>query len=301
MFMIIVKNSPGVSYKMDTRIARRQLLGTFSGSSLTRRKNKKRRRKKVERRKRQMNRLSSRSRTKIRLKIFALSSILPKLTFVTLTFVNKVEDRIAVEILKRFLENAKRRKPELQYLWVAEKQIRNKCFPNNIHFHLITNVRWEIKKWWKYWIDLQAKFGIVPREGQRAGGSAFDVKTIKSSNKKAIGNYIAGYLSKSNETFDCRVWHCSRKISRLFTGFYTGNEFIESVERLEKANLLGGKIERHNLKKDRRRRLVTEKMPPSNEEKLVVCQILLIPINQTTERLYEKIHQRNRKMWFSSE
>src|SRR5204862_2011714 len=114
--------------------------------------------------------------------------------------------------------------------------------PNNIHFHLITNVNWDINRWWKYWVELQAKFGIIPRENHQAGSSALDVKKINSNNKKGIGNYIAGYLSKSSATFDCRVWHCSRKVSRLFTGFYSGIEFIQLLERLEKTNLLGGKI-----------------------------------------------------------
>src|SRR5437764_796890 len=144
--MIIVKNSPGISFSMDTKIARRELLGTFCGSSRTRRKSRKKKVKKIDAQNKNIkkeNRLSSRSKMKIRLKIFALSGILPKLTFVTLTFVNKVEDRIATEMLKCFLENAKRRIPNLEYIWVAEKQTKNKFFPNNIHFHIITNVRWE--------------------------------------------------------------------------------------------------------------------------------------------------------------
>jgi len=278
--MIIVKNSPGISYSMDTKIASRDLLGTFCGSSMTRRKNKKQDPNKTgneNKKARKENILSPRSKTKIRFKIFALAGILPRLTFVTLTFVNKVEDRKAIEILKCFLENAKKRKPDLEYLWVAEKQTKNKVFPNNIHFHIITNVHWDIKRWWNYWVELQASFGIVPRESHQAGASAFDVKAIKSSNKKAIGNYVAGYLSKSLETFDCRPWHCSRKISRLFTGFYTGIEFIQQFERLEKANLLGGKI----------------KCIPKE-----FCNILLIPFNQTTEKFYEKIHVKNRELWF---
>lgn len=278
--MIIVKNSPGISFSMDTRIARRELLGTFSGSARTRRKNRKKKVKKIGIQNKDVkkeNRLSSRSKMKIRLKIYALAGILPKLTFVTLTFVNKVEDRKAVEILKCFLENAMKRYPNLAYLWVGEKQTKNKSFPNNIHFHLITNIRWDIKRWWRYWIELQEKFGVVPREGQRAGSSAFDVKTIKSSNKKAIGNYIAGYLSKSSDTFDCRVWHCSRKVSQLYTGFYSGIEFIDELRRLEQRGLLGGNIRAKSKE---------------------FCTILLIPINPTTERFYEKIHVKNRELWF---
>src|SRR5206468_12662189 len=133
-----------------------------------------------------------------------------------------------------FLENARKRQPDLEYLWVAEKQTKNKIFKNNIHFHLITNVFWDIKRYATYWIELQARYGIIPRENTQAGSSAFDVKRINSNNKKGIGNYIAGYLGKSNETMNCRVWHCTRKISRLYTGFYSGIEFINSLERRSK-------------------------------------------------------------------
>jgi hypothetical protein len=161
---------------------------------------------------------------------------------------------------------------------VAEKQTKNKLFPNNIHFHLVTNVRWDIKRYWKYWVELQAKYGIMPRENTQAASSAFDVRRINSSNKKGIGNYIAGYLGKSTQTLNCRMWHCSRKISRLYTGFYSGVDFLENLQRMEEANLLGGKIKR--LKHD-------------------FCSILLIPFNATTERLYEKVHVENRAMWFS--
>lgn len=143
------------------------------------------------------NVLSSRSKGKIRAKILALSGISKKLTFVTLTFVNKVDDRRGVEILKAFLENARKRNPDFEYLWVAEKQTKNKVFKNNIHFHLVTNVFWDIKRYSKYWVELQAKYGILPRENKQAGSSSFDVKRINSNNKKGIGNYIAGYLGKS--------------------------------------------------------------------------------------------------------
>jgi hypothetical protein len=281
MAMIIVKNSPGVSYAMSSKTANRELLGTYSGSSLSRKKIVKTQQTKAALKNKELkkeNVLSPRSKAKIRLKIYALSGVLFELTFVTLTFVNEVEDRKAIEVLKCFLENAKKRNRSFEYIWVAEKQTRNKLFPNNIHFHLVTNIYWDIKRWWQYWIDVQAKFGIVPRENQKAGSSAFDVKKINSNNKKAIGNYIAGYLSKSQETFDCRVWHCSRRISSLYTGFYSGIEFIQHLEALDKAQSLGGSI----------------KIIPKE-----FCNIILVPINSITEKLYEKIHIKNRVLWFS--
>jgi hypothetical protein len=280
--MIVVKNNFGVSYAMNSKLASPSLLGTFSGSSIERtKKSKKGNIKKTVKEnelERKQNVLSPRSKMKIRLKILAMSGVLQKLTFVTLTFVNQVDDRKAIEVLKCFLENAKKRNPKFEYIWVAEKQSKNKLFPNNIHFHIITNVFWDINRWWRYWISIQAKFGIVPRDNVKAGSSAFDVKKINSNNKKAIGNYIAGYLSKSTETFDCRVWHCSRGVSKLYTGFYSGIGFIEQLQRLEQENLLDGKM-----------KIIAKEF----------CNILLIPFNATTEKLYERVHIKNREIWFS--
>ena len=66
-----------------------------------------------------------------------------KLSFVTLTFVNQVEDSKAIKVLKSFLDNATKRFKDFQYLWVAEKQTNNETFKNNIHFHLITKIYYQ--------------------------------------------------------------------------------------------------------------------------------------------------------------
>lgn len=245
--MNIVKNSFGVSYSLHPKLASLELLDTYGGSSLNRKpsskKNRKERAKEViEERKKRENRLSPRSKMKIRAKIHALTGVLSHIVFVTLTFQNKVEGRLGVEALKCFLNNVRKRKPEFEYIWVAEKQTKNKRFVNNLHFHLITNVYWDIKRWWAYWVEVQEKFGIYRPDGTSKASSAFDVRKVAVNDTKKIGGYIAGYLSKSEDTFDCPVWNCSKRISRLYTAFYSGVGFINQLKRLEEANLLGGKI-----------------------------------------------------------
>jgi len=283
--MNLVKNSYGVSYAFNAKKDGYALLGTFGGSSLNRKtakplkskENRKERAQEVkEERKKQENRLSPRSRMKIRAKIHSLTGVLPHLVFVTLTFQAKVEDRQGVKVLKTFLNNVRKRRPDAEYLWVAEKQGKNKKFEDNLHFHLITNVYWDIKRWWTYWIEVQEKFGILREEGTSAASSAFDVKKIKSSETKKIGGYIAGYLSKSDDTFDCRVWHCSKGVSRLYTAFYSGTGFLDNLRRLEAEDMLGGKIT--SVSKE-------------------YCSILFYPLNRITSRFYEKMHAENRKLW----
>ncbi len=279
----LVKNSFGVSYVIGQKESFLERIGTYAGSSLNRKKqlkskdNRRQRENEVkEERKKRENKLSPRSKSKIRTKIHALTGVISHLVFVTLTFSNKVEDQVAIKCLKKFLNNVRKRKPEFEYIWVAEKQTKNKAFENNIHFHLITNVYWDIKKWWNYWIEVQESFGIVQREGTKKASSAFDVRKIKASDTKKIGSYVAGYLNKSEDSFDCPVWNCSKRISRLYTAFYSGTGFIDQLKRLEAANLLGGNI----------KTIVKE-----------WCHILLIPFNKTTQRFYQRIHDTNKALW----
>lgn len=283
--MNVVKNSFGVSYALHPKIVGLDLLGTYGGSSLNRKKakpltSKKYRKERAEEvkeeRKKRENCLSPRSRMKIRVKIHALTGVVDHVVFVTLTFQNKVEDRQGVAVLKTFLNNVRKRKPDAEYLWVAEKQSKNKKFKDNLHFHLVTNVYWDIKRWWQYWVEVQEKHGITREEGVNMATSAFNVKKVKASETRKIGGYIAGYLSKSLDTFDCPVWNCSKRISRLYTAFYSGPAFLDHLRRLEAENLLDGKI-----------------TTVSKE----FCSILFYPINRVTSRFYEKLHAENRKLW----
>jgi hypothetical protein len=278
--MNVVKNTFGVSYSLNPKIVSYDLVGTFAGSSLNRKPAPKKKQIKVKTETddnlKRENRLSSRSKMKIRCKIHALTGVLSHLVFVTLTFQNKVEDRIGIEVLKCFLNNVRKRKPDAEYIWVAEKQSKNPKFKNNLHFHLVTNVYWDIKRWWKYWVDVQEKFGIYRENGVQMAGSAFDVRKVSVNDSKKIGGYIAGYLSKSEDSFDCQVWNCSKRISRLYTAFYSGKSFLDQLKRLEDANELGGKLV--TIQKE-------------------FCNILFIPLNKRTKRFYDRIHEKNNIVW----
>ncbi len=122
--------------------------------------------------------MSRRSKQKIRKKITCFSRTQKRLSFVTLTFLNKISDEIAVNILRKFIDNVKKRSEDFQYIWVVERQTKNDEFKGNPHFHMITNKYWKIEKWWNYWLTLQQKNGVTPREKGFKPSSAFDVKRI---------------------------------------------------------------------------------------------------------------------------
>ncbi|MDP4086622.1 MAG: hypothetical protein Q8934_18775 [Bacillota bacterium] len=224
--------------------------------------------------------MSPRTKAKIRKKVIAFGRQSKKLSFVTLTFSNKVTDRQAIKALGAFLDNVSKRSRDFQYLWVAEKQTKNEMFKDNIHFHLITNKFWNIKRWWNYWLDVQKKQGIVPRDENFKPSSAFDVRVINSNNIKSVGNYITKYITKNTGKYRCMVWNCSRKISQLYTDFYSEESFLTQLEKLEQANQLGGKIKTYNQEH---------------------CSIHLIPLNNLTNRLYNRIDEQNKIVWATSD
>src|SRR5688572_23546759 len=141
---MLVKNTFGCSSVLGTVQSKRSLFKKYSGSSLDRKTRPKKEVKKaineevVESEKTEKVRImSSRTKTKIRKKLFAFAQLNKRLTFVTLTFVNEVSDQLAVKVLGKFIDNMKKRSKSFQYLWVAERQEANKTFPDNIHFHMI--------------------------------------------------------------------------------------------------------------------------------------------------------------------
>lgn len=284
--MLVVKNTFGISTAFFQEVNEGDTRKKLGGSSLERKPYPKKEvheiqevlkqpleaKKKVQK----LRSMSARTKAKIRTKLIAFSQVHDKLTFVTLTFVNQVEDHKAVEVLKTFLDNASKRFKDFQYLWVAEKQTNNETFKDNIHFHLVTNKYWPLDKWWNYWLGVQAKHGIEPRDNNYKPTSAFNVRLIKSDNVKGIGTYLTKYVTKNAGKFGCQVWNCSKKISRLYTCFYSGMEIIDGFKKLEEQGLLDGEI--RTYKQD-------------------YCNINVIPLNKLVMRYYKPIENKNKEVW----
>jgi len=211
--------------------------------------------------------MSPRTKQKIRKKVIAFSQAYKKLNFLTLTFINQVEDKQAVSMLAKFLDNCTKQMKDFQYVWVAERQTKNTAFVDNIHFHLITNKYFKITKYWEYWIKLQEKSGLKPREENFKASSAFDIRSLNAKNIKAIGQYITKYVTKNKDQFDCQVWNCSKGISMFYTDFYSGYEFIENIEKVLEYEL--------------------EPIPAE------YCTIYPIPLNRKTLPLYQRLNEKN--------
>jgi hypothetical protein len=174
--------------------------------------------------------LSPRSRGKIRDKATAFFRSCPgHRVFCTLTFIAPVADGTGVAVLNKFLTTVRKGFPNLQYLWVAERQENT-----NIHFHIILNNRLPIRRYNALWVLQQYKAGL---RGQTKYGEEIELPEIERRFRKGtihevfnpvdikkvrsiagLSAYLTKYITKQKETFfGCSPWHCSRGVSRLFT------------------------------------------------------------------------------------
>ncbi|MEN3323750.1 hypothetical protein VP395_08425 [Mariniflexile soesokkakense] len=273
---MIVKNTYGVSVAFSTAKYGITPTSEFTGSALQRKKqeplkNTKAKKNENKDKERKARSLSRRSKQKIRKKITCFSRTQKRLSFVTLTFLNSVSDEVAVNILRKFIDNVKKRSEDFQYIWVVERQTKNDEFKGNPHFHMITNKYWKIEKWWNYWLTLQQKNGVIPRDKDFKPSSAFDVRQLNATNIKRITSYVTKYVTKNNEKFKCQIWNCSKKVSELYTDFYTSAEFTDQFKRL---NAVTKEITNKDIKSP-------------------VINVKMIDLNRQTLPLYKRLDDKN--------
>lgn len=276
---MIVKNTYGISVAFCEKHYKVSPQHEFTGSALQRKKYDKKEPTKKEVKPTDKDKtikprtMSKRTKQKIRKKITCFARCYKRLSFVTLTFLNQVSDEQAIDIFRKFLDNAKKRSKDFQYVWVIERQTKNDAFKGNAHFHMITNKYWEIQKWWNYWINLQMKNGVQPREKDFKPSSAFDVKQLNSNNIKSIASYVTKYVTKNNAKFMCQVWNCSKKVSQLYTDFYSTQEFTKQFEKM-------GQVHKSFEVKD----FINNKL----------LDVKLINLNKQTLPLYRRLDDKNK-------
>jgi hypothetical protein len=192
--------------------------------------------------------LSARSRGKIKDKATAFFRSCPgDRVFGTFSFIAPVDDKTGQSILNKFLVQCRKKFPNLQYFWVAERQENG-----NIHFHMILNKRLAIGRWNALWVLAQYNSGLighdewgseiskdeiirlyaldqkegfcgaVSKKGKKISRiqavlNPLDLRKVRSIG--ALSSYLTKYITKQekNKPFGCAVWHCSRRVSRMFT------------------------------------------------------------------------------------
>lgn len=182
--------------------------------------------------------MSKRTKGKIRDKATAFFRAVKERKFVTLTFIEHVGDREGRKILNKFLTVARKDIPGFHNLTVSEHQPQRDT--RTIHFHMLINRRLCIRRFNALWVLQQYNSGLT---GHRASGEAISMAEIADRyNDGTIGEvlnpvqiekaysisglawYLTKYVTKqeTGEKFGCLTWHCSRKVSNLFTSQVVG-------------------------------------------------------------------------------
>lgn len=182
--------------------------------------------------------MSKRSKGKIRDKATAFFRASQTRIFVTMTFIEHVDDREGKKILNKFLTVVRKEVRGFDYLVVSEHQPERA--ERTIHFHMLCNKRMTIQRYNDLWTLQQYNAGLT---GHRKNGEAISKAEIKARYEagtigevlnpvqvekaysiSGLAAYLTKYVTKQEigEKFGCLTWHCSRKVSRLFTSQLVG-------------------------------------------------------------------------------
>lgn len=181
-----------------------------------------------------VHRMSKRSKAKVKDKMTAMfRATSGARTFLTLGFIEHIEDKAASKLFNTFMTSIRKSYPGITFIRVAEHQPKRK--EHTIHFHCILDRRLPVKWVNGLWTMIQYKAGLrgYTKTGRRIEMEEMqkayrgwkvgkllnpaDIKQIKDVN--GLAAYLTAYVTKkpNDEEFGCLTWHCSRKVSRLFT------------------------------------------------------------------------------------
>lgn len=211
--------------------------------------------KQIDRRRMPLRSISPTGRKHIREKASALFGAGRCSTFVTLSFIAPVADKIALRCLQNFIRSWRLKWGQsINYLWVAERQMNG-----NIHFHLLTSKFFDIQEENNRWTKVQYNQGLL---GQSSGGEIYDKKFIWQAIKNGelkkylnpfdtkkvhdiagVKTYITKYIIKPDAAkggtmpyeFEIRPWAQSQRSARTVTGMLTIPELFQ--ELLSKKNI----------------------------------------------------------------
>lgn len=239
-FKLLIKNDRAIT------IPARGVRSRFSGSSLNRKVSKKASSEQSTKRKwrapvspDKKERFYSVPVMKVRDKcdaFFALRSSRAFCAFYSISFPLNISDDVAFRLLNIWLTRIRRDRKRFDYLWVTERQGNG-----TIHFHLITNSFLNIRVV-NYYMAAAIQTAVDAKECSWGDSSkslynGVDVKRVHNS--KGVSRYLTKYLTKKKKDKDGNVieldnrfkhlaWHCSRRVSALFTArIVSGDHLVD--------------------------------------------------------------------------
>lgn len=185
------------------------------------------------------------SRIRAKARAFAmLESSASFLAFYSVSFPAGLDDDLCYKAWNIALTRCRVSLGLKSYLWVMERQKNG-----TIHYHMLTNDFLHVRKFNGY---VAASIESFVRKGLASWGASsmvryngVDVKLISARRSKrrpkpenarvfAVVRYLAKYMSKELQSDSHRVWHCSRFVSALATGYWISEADMRDVcESLE--------------------------------------------------------------------
>lgn len=193
------------------------------------------------------NKMSRRTKNKVQDKIISFyRASAGRHFFLTLSFISRCTDQKGVSVLNTFLTNIRKEHGLINYVWVAERQTGERSGTSgtgNVHFHLVLDKRFDIDYINALWVLVQFNSGITHpslslSEVRRIFNSRqykliqkhlnpADVKKVRGVN--GVASYLTKYISKNESSMFCRLWHCSRSVSRLATSYNCGANLFRAT------------------------------------------------------------------------
>lgn len=184
--------------------------------------------------------------------LFLMNNISNNLYFLTITFPKQINDDTAYKCFNSFLTNARTHLKLKDYIWIAERQSNS-----TIHYHIFILQYLQIQKVNKamkstlttayrngeltaeQWKSVQRYSGAHLSKDKN--GKVINLRRIKDKNKrKAIVNYIAKYVTKSddkNDQIHTRLaWFSSRRVSAIKSSYKI--ELKDTIDQLLKGNYI---------------------------------------------------------------
>jgi hypothetical protein len=171
------------------------------------------------------------NKKEVRNRIVALSNLkvsCNNLIFWSVSFPLHFTDIQAIKVLNNVLTSLRKGKNWFQYVWIAERQKNG-----TIHFHFVVN------QWFNVRI-VNYKFACAI-ENELKKENKYDIKFNKDSyngfdvkkvyNSAGISAYVTKYVTKQNESFECRAWGCDRITGSLFLSCACEIESISNIEK----------------------------------------------------------------------
>lgn len=141
-----------------------------------------------------------------------------KCAFITLTLPSEqstiTDYQFKKHMLAKFVDWMKKTKAVKNYIWKVELQKNG-----NIHAHIVINQFIHYNDIRREWLKICEEFGLVDNENWRENLQSIPCTEIKPvKNAKKLSNYVAKYLSKSDEIINDRyisgrLWACNYELS----------------------------------------------------------------------------------------